>query len=635
MKNRLAVIIAALAVVLGGAASSAVASTERTLPPPVHQINLHAAYARALPNVTHGPIAYGTRPRGAKVNHSVNAASCTEPNCAVPWNGGQVQHTPKVWVLLWGPNWSSTGADTAYVGRFYAGLGASPDSWSTITSQYGDTTGHPTFTGGVLANGSLYQDFTTPPTGVTPTNLAAEAYGFEQAEGITDLANTQIIIASQQGTTFSDGFGTAYCGWHTYVVVGTTPNVPFINLPYQPDAGVGCGSAYGTDAGFSIVGGHEYGETIPDPFLNAWYDPADNTNDGGGEIADKCAWFDPVTGNPDIQTVTLATGSFPTQPLFSNAQLGRTGDGCTITSGDTVTIANPGIQTTTLGAAVSLPIHATSSLGETLTYSASGLPTGLAINASTGLITGTASATGSFPVTVTATAADATPAFAPFYWNVVNATDVVTITNPGTQSGRVGASVSLQIHASSSLGQTLTYSATGLPAGLAINAATGLITGKPTTVRSTTAAVTATDTSGAHASASFTWNVSATGAITGYGGKCVSETGFAPPNGSAVIYWTCRGQTNQVWTLQPSGALTGLGGKCVSEYGTGSANGTKVILWTCLGQRNQHWTRLSNSEYQLANNHLCLNLPGYKTTNGTQLILWTCVNTPNEHWSLP
>jgi len=54
------------------------------------------------------------------------------------------------------------------------------------------------------------------------------------------------------------------------------------------------------------------------------------------------------------------------------------------------------------------------------------------------------------------------------------------VTSPGNQATTAGTAVSLQIHATDSgSGQTLTYSATGLPAGLAINSSTGLITGTP------------------------------------------------------------------------------------------------------------------------------------------------------------
>ncbi len=86
--------------------------------------------------------------------------------------------------------------------------------------------------------------------------------------------------------------------------------------------------------------------------------------------------------------------------------------------------------------------------------------------------------------------------------------NTVTVTNPGSQTGTVGTAASLQITATDSAsGQTLTYSATGLPAGLSISSATGLISGTPTTAGSNSVTVTAKDTTGASGSASFTWTI--------------------------------------------------------------------------------------------------------------------------------
>ena len=86
--------------------------------------------------------------------------------------------------------------------------------------------------------------------------------------------------------------------------------------------------------------------------------------------------------------------------------------------------------------------------------------------------------------------------------------NTVTVTSPGSQSGTVGQAVSLQIHASdSATGQTLTYGATGLPAGLSINAATGLVSGTPTATATATVQVTAKDTTGATGSTSFSWAI--------------------------------------------------------------------------------------------------------------------------------
>jgi hypothetical protein len=181
-------------------------------------------------------------------------------------------------------------------------------------------------------------------------------------------------------------------------------------------------------------------------------------------------------------------------------------------SANTVTVTGPGNQTGTVGTAVSLQIQASDSAsGQALTYSAAGLPVGLSIGSSTGLISGTPTAAGTWNVTVTAT--DTTGAYgsASFTWAVNPAPNTVTVTDPGNQTGSGGTAVSLQIQASDSAsGQTLTYSAS-LPAGLSINSATGLISGTlpPYNGHPTghSIQVTATDTTGASGTVSFLWAV--------------------------------------------------------------------------------------------------------------------------------
>ena len=89
----------------------------------------------------------------------------------------------------------------------------------------------------------------------------------------------------------------------------------------------------------------------------------------------------------------------------------------------------------------------------------------------------------------------------------------VTVDNPGRQSSLVGSNTSLQITANDSTsGQTLTYRATGLPAGLSIGSSNGLISGQPATAGTSVATVTAKDGNGASGWTSFEWSV--TDAIT-------------------------------------------------------------------------------------------------------------------------
>jgi subtilase family serine protease len=112
--------------------------------------------------------------------------------------------------------------------------------------------------------------------------------------------------------------------------------------------------------------------------------------------------------------------------------------------------------------------------------------------------------------------------------------DTVTVTNPGSQTGTAGTATSLQISATDSAsGQTLSYSATGLPTGLSINSATGLISGTPSAAGSYDVTVTATDTTGASGSASFTWTINPSSTCTATS-DIVSNPNFA--SGSAD--WT-------------------------------------------------------------------------------------------------
>ena len=68
----------------------------------------------------------------------------------------------------------------------------------------------------------------------------------------------------------------------------------------------------------------------------------------------------------------------------------------------TPTLTNPGSQTATIGDAVSLQLVAADPNGDELGYGASGLPAGLTINPSSGLISGVASVSGAYNVVVAA-----------------------------------------------------------------------------------------------------------------------------------------------------------------------------------------------------------------------------------------
>src|SRR5260370_234725 len=148
-----------------------------------------------------------------------------------------------------------------------------------------------------------------------------------------------IYRGPQWGSGFTPGAHTrAEAQWDAQGVVGqfwrgnsssraSYGPVSSSNMPYQPDAGAACGQDFvnsdGYFDGFSIVGGHEYAETVTDPFPSTgWVDGA------GAENGDKCAWIS--SGQGAAQNVTLSGGvSYPVQSLWSNAFNGGAG-GCVV-----------------------------------------------------------------------------------------------------------------------------------------------------------------------------------------------------------------------------------------------------------------------------------------------------------------
>ncbi|KQV99053.1 peptidase M4 [Streptomyces sp. Root369] len=131
-----------------------------------------------------------------------------------------------------------------------------------------------------------------------------------------------------------------------------------------------------------------------------------------------------------------------------------------------VTVTNPGSQSTTVGTAVSLQVSASSTNSGSLTYAATGLPTGLSISSSTGLISGTPTTAGSYSTTVTVTDSTGATGTASFTWTVSSSgggscTSAQLLGNQGFESGSTTwtASSGVITNSSSQAARTGSYKA--------------------------------------------------------------------------------------------------------------------------------------------------------------------------------
>ena len=216
----------------------------------------------------------------------------------------------------------------------------------------------------------------------------------------------------------------------------------------------------------------------------------------------------------------------------------------------------------------------------------------------------------------------------------------VAVTSPGPQEGLTGNAVSLPVTATDSTsGQTLAFTATGLPAGTSISSS-GTITGTPTTAGTSTVKVTAEDGNGALASTSFVWTVApATTALpaaplVGYEGLCLDVTSDNNTPGTAVDVYTCNGTNGQQWTEQGNGTIHA-DGDCLDVVSGGTANGSLVDLYTCNGTGAQQWVPQSDGALLNPQSGKCLDDTGWSTTPGTQTQIWSCGGTANQSWTQP
>ncbi len=199
------------------------------------------------------------------------------------------------------------------------------------------------------------------------------------------------------------------------------------------------------------------------------------------------------TNNGDITGTPIAAGTFTSQVTANNTA------GTSAVQHLVITIAPP-LNVPVLTSLVA----ATGRQGEAFSFQlvgsnppnsfiALGLPTGVTLDAGSGLISGTPSVNGTFSVAVTARNGNGTSLVQNLTLTIARPSSVPVISNDSRVNVRIGQYLQLDLTASNS---PTVYHATGLPTGLSLNASTGSITGTPTLLGSITASVWAENAAG-------------------------------------------------------------------------------------------------------------------------------------------
>jgi len=214
-----------------------------------------------------------------------------------------------------------------------------------------------------------------------------------------------------------------------------------------------------------------YGQTLASSTLSG----------GSADVAGSFAWTTPSTApavGTSVQNVTFT----PTDSVNYNSAA----TSVSVTVNQAPPPPPTGLVITSDRAAVSINLgasfsHQITASGSPTSFGAIRLPTGLKINAKTGLISGKPTKVGTFSVTLQALKKGSTTATATKVFTVVQ---VPTFSYAARINARRNQNVNVRPKVAGSPAPSFSVVSGSLPPGLSLNASTAAITGKPTTAGS-------------------------------------------------------------------------------------------------------------------------------------------------------
>jgi DNA/RNA endonuclease G (NUC1) len=357
----------------------------------------------------------------------------------------------------------------------------------SATTQSVSASGTVSASGG--ASSDVYWDFqTAAPTSGVPAGMTVGSLAQGNNNGTTTLLTTTSASSGYAGASGNNNAGAAARIGALNTASSGSAYFEFTVTPASADIFTLTGISFGTRS------------TSTGPQAYALRSSADNfaSDIATGSITSNSTWA--LRSNTGlVQTYSSPTtfrvyGYNGVGSPSAGAANWRIDDlkisvstGSSSTPSPIITVSGP----TTATALQSFTYQIQANNGPT-SYGASGLPEGLSINTSTGVISGTPTTPGSYTVGLTASNAtgDGT---ATLTINVQANPNAPVITSNLIATGQIETAFSYQIVASNS---PTSYTAANLPAGLSINTSTGLISGTPTAGGSINATITAVNSFG-------------------------------------------------------------------------------------------------------------------------------------------
>jgi PKD repeat protein len=356
------------------------------------------------------------------------------------------------------------------------------------------------------------------------------------------LANVQAADAASYDVVVSNASGSIPSNAVTLTVTPLTASAPVITNP-SLTAGGTSGSAFS----FTITGSNS-----PISFSAS-----------------------PLPAGLSVSTATGVISGTPTSSGTTTVLLGATNATGTGTATLTLTVGAAGIAPAivssplTVGATTGTSFTFTiSATGNPTSFSAAGLPAGLTLDTTTGVISGLPTASGTSVVTLSATNSSGTSTVS--LTITVGATGVPpVITSPSTASGTAGSPFPTYVIGATGL--PTSYTAGGLPAGLTLDPITGAINGTATTAGTYVITITATNSSGVTTTTvTFVVNPAQSSRIVNFSARAIS----GPGDKTLIVGFVISGDGKQLFirgvgpTLANYGVVNPLVDPMLTLYGS-------------------------------------------------------------------